>query len=107
MNNVVQMEVKDFVLPLPLDSLNAAQIFKIFDVMVDSIHIDGAHDYEAVKSDLNAWWPLLRPGGDLIGDDYYEELHWPGVNQAFDEFVGQVKCNDFKFSQGKCWIKKA
>ncbi|TDP71394.1 class I SAM-dependent methyltransferase [Roseateles toxinivorans] len=34
------------------------------------LHIDGNHDYSAVASDTERWFPLLVPGGWLILDDY-------------------------------------
>jgi len=54
---------------LPLDSVNAAEILCINGVCVDLIHIDGGHDFRSVVTDLTVWWPRLRGGGILIGDD--------------------------------------
>lgn len=36
----------------------------------DLIYIDGSHDYDAVKLDLNAAWVCLQKGGLLLTDDY-------------------------------------
>ena len=36
------------------------------------VFIDADHTYEAVRGDLTAWWPLVRPGGFLAGHDYGE-----------------------------------
>lgn len=36
----------------------------------DWIYIDAGHDYKNCYSDLEAWWPKLRPGGLFSGDDY-------------------------------------
>jgi hypothetical protein len=41
-----------------------------------------------VAGDLKRWWPLLRPCGVLLGDDYI--AGWPGVIKAADEFATQV-----------------
>jgi predicted O-methyltransferase YrrM len=49
----------------------------------DLIFIDGNHTYDAVKSDLSAWWPKLKTGGIFCGDDYL----WAGVKTAVDEFA--------------------
>jgi hypothetical protein len=36
--------------------------------------------YREVLGDIRAFWPLVRPGGILFGDDY--EILWPGVIRA-------------------------
>lgn len=46
---------------------------------VDFVYVDGCHDYESVKSDLNTWWPLLSEGGILAGHDF-EHTHLSVVN---------------------------
>jgi hypothetical protein len=40
---------------------------------VDFCYIDGAHDYESVSEDLRLWWPNVKPGGILAGDDFDKE----------------------------------
>jgi predicted O-methyltransferase YrrM len=55
----------------------------IEDYSLDLVYIDGDHTYDAVISDLNAWWSKVNHQTGLIcGDDYC----WDGVKQA---------CNDF------------
>ena len=39
------------------------------DESLDFVYIDGNHQSEFVTKDLKAWWPKVRPGGLLIGDD--------------------------------------
>jgi hypothetical protein len=67
------------------------------------IHLDAAHDYHSVFSDLSAWWPLLRDGGTLIGDDY--AVRYAGVTRAFDEYFGALGL-PITSSAGKCKIQK-
>lgn len=38
---------------------------------IDFIYIDARHDYCGVMEDLEAYWPLLRPGGIIAGHDYH------------------------------------
>jgi len=83
--NVRSMELEDYVVPLPIDSINAAMVLSDLGVVVDMIHLDAAHDAMSVSMDLQAWWPLLRSGGVLIGDDY--DPAFPGVVMAFDAFA--------------------
>lgn len=106
MSNVLAAGVDNLVIPVALDSLNAAEMLRIREISADVIHIDGGHDYKAVRADLDAWWPLLRPGGLLIGDDYYHDGSWPGVRQAFDEFLLAKALPPCEFAAGKCKIAK-
>jgi predicted O-methyltransferase YrrM len=51
---------------------------------VDMVFIDGAHDYDNVKADIEAWLPKVNPGGMICGHDYeYSE----GVKQAVQELL--------------------
>jgi hypothetical protein len=49
------------------------------------VYLDGDHEYEAIRADLEAWYPLVVPGGILAGHDYVGEC--PGVRRAVDEFA--------------------
>ena len=52
---------------------------------IDGLYVDADHTYEAVLADLRAWWPHLRIGGLLAGDDYHNP-NYPGVARAWDAF---------------------
>ncbi|KLK94521.1 methyltransferase [Microvirga vignae] len=99
--NIVGEGLQDYVLPLPLDSINAANVLRHHNVQVDVVHIDGGHDYHAVTSDLREWWPMIRPRGVLIGDDY---PHWPEVKKAFDDFFSGQGKFPFEVDPPKCRI---
>jgi hypothetical protein len=104
LSNCSHWQVQDRMVPVPLDSVNACEVLKHHGVVADLIHIDAGHDYRSVKIDLETWWPMLREGGLLIGDDYYTEgPHWLGVRQAFDEFFGA----NIEHDGGKCRVRKA
>lgn len=50
---------------------------------LDSVFIDGCHEYAECKADIEAWTHHIRPGGLLCGHDY-----WPvdsGVMDAVNE----------------------
>ena len=53
---------------------------------VDVIFIDAGHSYEAVKQDIVAWLPKMKPNGIMAGHDY---TAWAGVKKAVDEKFGQ------------------
>lgn len=48
----------------------------------DFIFIDGAHDYDSVKSDILICMAALKPGGLLTGHDFHSMGH--GVRKAFN-----------------------
>jgi Methyltransferase domain len=58
------------------------------DESLDWVYVDGDHTYDAVRNDLEAWAPKVKPGGLLTGDDYGSFGWWEGdVQRAVDEFV--------------------
>jgi hypothetical protein len=60
---------------------------------LDWAYIDGDHTYEAVLADLNAFYPLVKAGGMLAGDDYGMVGWWEdGVRRAVDEFAAERTC---------------
>ncbi|MBK1720035.1 class I SAM-dependent methyltransferase [Thiocystis violacea] len=50
---------------------------------VDILLVDADHSHNGVLADWRLYWPLLRPGGLVIFDDYGTEH--PGVVSAVDE----------------------
>jgi hypothetical protein len=71
------------------DSSDAATGFA--DEYFDWVYIDGNHYYEFVKKDLEMFYPKVKSGGFVTGDDYL----WTGpelkgdlpVKRAVDEFT--------------------
>ncbi len=64
-------------------SWEAAKIFE--NNSVDYLMIDAGHDYQSVKLDLNSWWPKIKSGGMMGGDDFADHKD-NGVKKALDEF---------------------
>jgi SAM-dependent methyltransferase len=65
------------------------------DDSLDWVYIDGDHTYEAVKSDLQTYLRVVKPGGVLAGDDYGQAGWWGnGVTRAVDEFAASGRCGD-------------
>jgi predicted O-methyltransferase YrrM len=73
----------DNIWPLHANSLAAARIISRGPMRFDLIFIDASHDYESVKADIQAWLPLLAPGGHICGHDF---MRW-GVKNAVRQLV--------------------
>ena len=60
---------------------------KLFpDEYFDFIYIDGyAHTGQENGRTLAEWWPKVKPGGFLVGDDYSE--HWQLVVEVANKFA--------------------
>lgn len=86
LRNVAALGFAPVITPFPITSAIAARFFKHHELSFDVIYVDGSHDYEDVSADINAYWPLVRPGGLMFGDDYCPK--WPGVMLAVDDFAG-------------------
>jgi hypothetical protein len=65
------------------------------DNSLDFVYIDGNHDYKYVLEDLKAWYPKVKKGGYLCGDDVYSK------NLSEHDSDGNVKIT---WSPG-CWGK--
>lgn len=59
--------VAHLITQIPMDSVAAAAQFA--DASLAMVMIDGDHSYAAVKADVRAWLPKVKPGGMLAGDD--------------------------------------
>lgn len=73
-------------------SIEAAELFA--DESLDCIFIDGDHATEAVLADLAAWFPKVKRGHLILGDDYYME----SVSLAVDYFFKQQGVEPFFFT---------
>jgi hypothetical protein len=82
--------VKDYVRPVRGDSATAAAEFA--DESVDFVYVDAEHTFAGVSRDMDAWWPKLKPGGVMAGDDWcFKEpgTRERGVRRAVREFCAR------------------
>jgi len=84
-SNRLQMPHFDVIEWHRADSEEAAQQF--LDGSIDSLFIDGSHEYAHVRRDIDAWLPKVKTGGLVAGHDYGNQ-DWPGVEQAVRESFG-------------------
>ncbi len=72
---------------------NSNKVLKKIDMSkIDYVFLDGGHDYETVKNDLNNCIEVVNKNGTILCDDY-NLSYAPGVKKAIDEFVAN---NGFK-----------
>lgn len=100
LRNVVDHQHQDAVIPFPISSNEAVEVLTYHGICADIIYVDAAHEYAAVKNDLQRFWSRLETGGVMLGDDYTEQ--WPGVIQAVDEFSTEQQRP--KEVHGVCWV---
>lgn len=94
--------IKSVINPIRMTSVEASKLYE--NGSLDFIFIDGAHDYKSVKEDVEHWFPKLKVGGYISGDDYA----WPSVSNAVDEYFGKrnvttIKAPAYKYAE-QTWV---
>lgn len=69
-------------------SVDASKDFK--DESLDFIYIDGNHQYESFKDDLEYWYPKVKKFGVISGDDYGIPAS-EGIIKALQDFCFEKK----------------
>ena len=94
-NNMEKAQVLDTINIVKATSLEAAAMYK--DRSISFLMIDASHTYEDVVDDINAWFPKLKLGGVMSGDD----LDWPDVKLAVED-----TCKHYGVYQNSTWYFK-
>ncbi len=96
----VQDLLKKFQNNVSLIKGNSNKILKKIDMSkIDYVFLDGGHDYQTVKNDLECCRQVIVNGGTVLCDDY-DLSYAPGVKKAIDEFSSEhrlkcsIICND-------------
>ena len=84
-NNIKGAKLDDIVIPIVKTSEKAN---KNFELPVELIFIDGAHDYESVKLDFVLWFPKVIYGGIMAFHDVFEGT---GPKKVVEEFLYESK----------------
>lgn len=87
LSNIYHSDAKDRITPMPMPSRMASRLLSKLGVVPDLIYIDGSHQYEDVLDDLRHYWPLLRRGGTMFGDDYFTFME---VRHAVETFCQET-----------------
>lgn len=67
LSNVIHNELTEKIVPIRMNTLQAAAEFEM---AIDLIYVDASHDEQNVYNDIMAWYPKLKIGGIMCGDDY-------------------------------------
>jgi hypothetical protein len=78
-----------------MPSVEASRLYQ--DGTLDFVFIDANHDYENAHLDISSWYPKLKWGGIIAGDDYRE--YFPGVMGAVNNFFSGKPI----YSNGPWW----
>ena len=80
---------------------NSNNILKKIDMTkIDYVFLDGGHDYNTVKNDLDCCSEVINNDGTILCDDY-NLSYAPGVKKAIDEYVenNNYKCEILRNSR--------
>lgn len=80
---------------------NSNIILKKIDMSkVDYVFLDGGHEYETVKNDLDNCIEVINNNGTILCDDY-NLSYAPGVKKAIDEYIkgNNLKCEILRNSR--------
>ena len=92
--NVIQSNLTGQVLPLMAPSLMGARVLDYLRISIDVLYLDSAHEQRETFMELTAYWPLIKPGGVLLGDDF----NWRAVSHDVQLFVRTHKLQLRSFS---------
>jgi SAM-dependent methyltransferase len=80
-------------------NLDFDSFYKTNKLKYDLIYIDGSHEYQHVKEDINNSKKILTENGVICGHDYNSTC--PGVIKAVNEIFGQ---NNIKVYSDSSWV---
>jgi Predicted O-methyltransferase len=81
MRNMAAAGVSASVRLLPARTTHAARHWHGW---IDYLYVDAGHSFEDCTQDLELWWPHVRVGGLIAGDDYGDPRQ--GVTESWDLF---------------------
>jgi predicted O-methyltransferase YrrM len=80
------------------------------DGFFDLVYIDADHTYTGVLQDIRDWYPKVKKGGFLLGDDFRQKKTHSGVRfgvmDAVTDFTRENKLSFFVFPTSKWGLIK-
>lgn len=71
----------------------------------DFVFLDGDHDYQPLKEELEVYWPLIKAGGILAGHDYITD-GWHNDEEPFEAHETEAQCRQGQHC-GPFYVRKA
>lgn len=99
LTNVLRAGVERIVQPVVCPSSIGAKLLSESGVVADLVYVDGDHTHDGCFADIAAYWPFVRPGGVLFGDD----CSTPGVHSAVARFMSAMEIESVGID-GPFWI---
>lgn len=88
LSNVIHQGLSYTIIPWKMTTTEAAHKMQGEEISIDLIYIDAAHDEKSVYEDLSNWYPLVRKGGVICGDDWsYVARNGYPVRKAIYRFI--------------------
>jgi len=84
--------LEDYITVIEGDSAESAAQFE--DESIDMVYIDGDHSVDGVARDIMSFYPKIKVGGILSGDDYHPV--W-GVYGAVNNIVGALSLDVYAY----------
>ena len=82
---------------------NSNIINSFADNSIFGVIVDGAHTMEAVQDDIINWWPKIKDGGIMVGDD----VDWESVKQGAMKGFGHFGITEWNILAGReAWFAK-
>lgn len=81
-------------------TVESAKMFD--DEYFDLVFIDAGHDYASVYNDIKYWYPKVKKGGIICGDDW----HTPSVEKAVLDFFKNTNKRIYNSQSKNPWTRK-
>lgn len=92
----------------PNVKIHRAYSYDIIDEFDDEyfnfVYIDGDHNYHMVLQDLRLFYPKLKVGGIMAGDDW--NIKGGRVKRAVKDFTREVGVKKFNVRTGQFWFRR-
>lgn len=98
--NLQELDLLNYMNPIIQNSFDA---IKFIPKEIDFLFIDGDHKYEFIFNELNLYWPLIKKGGIISGDD----INHNDVEKATKDFFSKISLSVQIHNVDKnCWYVK-